>query len=125
MQAAAYDVQLLGDAEKQRELMPQLIAHYHGYLRIPPLEWQFMPMLPEGASEFTARFPEAAANFDNLHMLHDTISDILASERLPAWEAKRQEIYRALDAYYLASADTTNPMIVREKLDGPPVHRHE
>lgn len=38
LQAAVYDVQLQGDAQRQRELMPK-IAHDHGYLRRPPVEW--------------------------------------------------------------------------------------
>jgi hypothetical protein len=61
-----------------------------------------------------------AAIFDNLHMLHDNISDILASDRLPTWEVKRTEIYRILDSYYLATADATNPMIVREGRESHP-----
>ena len=42
-------------------------------------------------------------------------SDILASESLPTWEAKRAEIYRLVDTYYLARADATNPMIVHDR----------
>lgn len=30
-----------------------------------------------------ARHPRAAVSFDNLHMMHDIISDILASDRVP------------------------------------------
>jgi hypothetical protein len=37
----------------------------------------------------------------------------LASETLPTWEAKRAEIYRLLETYYLARADAGNPFIVR------------
>jgi hypothetical protein len=48
-------------------------------------------------------------------MLHDNISDILTSELLPTWEAKRAEIYRLVNTYYLASADATNPMIVKTR----------
>jgi hypothetical protein len=100
LQAATYDVQLMGNANQQRELMPRLIAHYHGYLRNPPLEWQFMPMLPEGAPEFSARFPEAAAIFDNLHMLHDNVDDVLSRPDLyPTLEAKREAILRILPIY--------------------------
>lgn len=80
--------------------MPRLIAHYHGYLRNPPVEWQFMPMTAEGAPEFTARFPEAAAVFDNLHMLHDNIDDVLSRPDLyPTFEAKREAILRILPIY--------------------------
>ena len=100
LQAATYDVQLLGDAGKQRELMPKLISHYHGYLRKPPVDWQFMPMMAEGAPKFAARFPEVAAVFDNLHMLHDNIDDILSRPDLyPTREAKRTAILKILPIY--------------------------
>jgi hypothetical protein len=100
LQASTYDVQLLGTAETQREFMPRIIAHYHAYLRNPPVEWQVMPMMAEGAPEFTARFPEAAAIFDNLHMLHDNIDDILSRPDLyPTREAKREAILRILPIY--------------------------
>ena len=100
LQAAAYDVQLMGDAAKQRELMPKIIEHYHGYLQRPPLEWQFMPMFHEGAPEFAARFPEAANIFDNMHMLHDNLDDVLSSPNLyPTLQAKREAILRILPIY--------------------------
>ncbi|MEX1049128.1 MAG: hypothetical protein WED15_06350, partial [Akkermansiaceae bacterium] len=69
LQAAAYDVQLLGPAARQRELMVPVIAHYHSYLRTPPIRWRAMPMMMEAAPEFSRRYPEAAKIFDNLHML--------------------------------------------------------
>jgi hypothetical protein len=100
LQAAVYDVQLLGGLEKQQELMPKVIAFYHGYLRRPPVEWQNMPMMPEAAPEFARRFPEAAAIFDNLHMLHDNFDDILARPDLfPTLAAKRAAILRILPIY--------------------------
>jgi len=100
LQAATYDVQLMGDAAKQRELMPKVIAHYHAYLRNPPVEWEFMPMMPEGAPEFSARFADAAAIFDNLHMLHDNIDDILTARELyPTLQAKREAILKLLPIY--------------------------
>jgi mono/diheme cytochrome c family protein len=100
LQAAVYDVQLLGDAARQRELMPRIIAHYHGYLRRPPVEWQFMPMMPEGAPEFARRFPEAAAIFDNLHMLHDNYDDVLVRPDLyPTMASRRAAILEVLPIY--------------------------
>ena len=100
LQAAVYDVQLLGGPAKQRELMPKIIAHYHGYLRRPPVEWTFMPMMPEGAPEFARRFPEAAAIFDNLHMLHDNFDDILVRPDLfPTLQRKREAILKILPIY--------------------------
>ena len=100
LQAAVYDVQLQGNAQRQRELMPKIIAHYHGYLRRPPVEWQFMPMLPEGAPQFSQRFPEAAAIFDNLHMLHDNIDDVLSRPDLyPTLDSKRAAVLKILPIY--------------------------
>jgi hypothetical protein len=100
LQAATYDVQLLGNAAKQRELMPKLIEFYHGYLKKPPVEWQFMPMMAEGAPEFARRFPEVAAVFDNLHMLHDNIDDILSRPELyPTLEVKRAAILKIVPIY--------------------------
>jgi mono/diheme cytochrome c family protein len=100
LQAAVYDVQLIGNARKQQELIPKIIAHYQGYLRRPPVEWEFMPMMPEGAPEFARRFPEAAAIFDNLHMLHDNFDDILTRTDLyPTMAAKRAAILKILPIY--------------------------
>jgi mono/diheme cytochrome c family protein len=100
LQAAVYDVQLLGDLKRQQELMPKVIAFYHGYLRRPPVEWQYMPMMPEAAPNFAKRFPEAAAIFDNLHMLHDNFDDILARPDLfPTLDAKRSAILKILPIY--------------------------
>ena len=50
-----------------------------------------MPMTPVIAPTFTARYPEVAIIFDNLHGMHDVISDILASEKVPR-DQKREVI---------------------------------
>ena len=57
-----------------------------------------MPMTPAVAPTFAARYPEAAIIFDNLHSMHDVISDVLASPRVPRAQ-KRQEILRAAARY--------------------------
>ncbi len=100
LQAAVYDVQLLGDLRRQQELMPKVIAFYHGYLRRPPVEWRYMPMMPEAAPSFAKQFPEAAAIFDNLHMLHDNFDDILTrTDLFPSLGAKRAAILKILPIY--------------------------
>src|SRR5262249_8321551 len=40
---------------------------------------EMMPMASDAAPLFSARYPDAANIFDNLHALHDVVSDILAS----------------------------------------------
>jgi hypothetical protein len=42
-----------------------------------------MPMASAIALEFSGRHPGTAIIFDNLHMRHDTISDVLASNYIP------------------------------------------
>lgn len=101
LQASVYDVQLMGNAAKQRELMPRLIEHYHGYLTEPPVGWRMMPMFHEAAPEFTKRFPEAAAVFDNLHMLHDNVDDVLSRPDLYTTNAARREVILKILAIYL------------------------
>ena len=57
-----------------------------------------MPMTPAIAPAFAARYPEAAIIFDNLHSMHDVISDILANPGVPR-DRKRAEILRAARLY--------------------------
>jgi hypothetical protein len=57
-----------------------------------------MPMTPAVAPRFTARYPEAAVIFDNLHAMHDVVSDILADSRIPR-SAKRAAILEAAARY--------------------------
>jgi hypothetical protein len=55
-----------------------------------------MPMTATIAPRFSAAHPRAAVIFDNLHMTHDIISDILAADTV-ARDRKREAIYAALD----------------------------
>jgi hypothetical protein len=123
LQVAVYDpLQAASDLDAKKLVVRPILATYRRYLDQPPVQWVFMPLTAELSPTFAARYPDIANIFDNLHMLHDNISDILASEQLPAWEAKRAEIYRLVNTYYLASADATNPMIVKPA--NAQEHRH-
>jgi len=57
-----------------------------------------MPQSAAIAPRFTARYPEAAIIFDNLHSLHDVVSDILADPSIPRG-AKRRTILDAAARY--------------------------
>ena len=114
LQSAVYDVmQLDPDRAAQRRGVQAVLVTYNGYLKKPPVQWTFMPLTAELSPRFAAQYPEIANIFDNLHMLHDNISDILVSDLFTSWEAKRAEIYRILDSYYLATADAANPMVMK------------
>jgi len=100
LQAKVAEVQLGRIAADQQTALQPVLSEYHGYLDNPPLQWTFMPMFHEIAPTFSQRFPEAANIFDNLHMLHDNIDDVLSSPDLfPTLEAKRERIYQLLEIY--------------------------
>jgi hypothetical protein len=65
-----------------------------------------MPMSAAIAPRFTALYPEASIIFDNLHALHDVVSDVLASPLVPAAQ-KRREIGIALRRYRDSTSFTT------------------
>jgi hypothetical protein len=65
-----------------------------------------MPMSAAIAPRFTALYPEAAIIFDNLHALHDVVSDVLASPLVPV-ARKRWEIEVALRRYRDSTSFTT------------------
>ena len=72
------------------------VARFWDMLRDAPANMpRVMPMTATVTPLFTARHPRAAAIFDNLHMMHDIISDILASDDVPR-NRKRAAIYEAL-----------------------------
>jgi hypothetical protein len=56
----------------------------------------FMPMTSAIAPKFSERHPRAAAIFDNLHMMHDIISDVLTTDGIPH-SRKRAVIHQQLD----------------------------
>ena len=57
-----------------------------------------MPMTAAVAPVFAARYPDAAIIFDNLHAMHDVVSDILASSDVPRGE-KRHALLVAAGRY--------------------------
>lgn len=55
----------------------------------------FMPMMAETSPAFARRFPEMSNAFDNLHMLHDMVNDILSTDTLSGAQ-KEEQIRRAI-----------------------------
>ncbi len=64
-----------------------------------------MPMTAAVAPRFAAAHPRAAVIFDNLHMMHDIISDILASDDIPQ-ARKRETIYAQLAEFRDSTRNT-------------------
>jgi len=52
-------------------------------------DFDMMPGMFEEAPTFSHTFPKIAASFDNNHMLHDVVSDILASDKIKPNQVRR------------------------------------
>jgi hypothetical protein len=81
-----------------------------------------MPMTAAVSPVFAERHPRAAAIFDNLHLAHDVISDILADARIPR-SAKRAEIDRQLARLRDPTVDLMSPDEMQEHRHGHGVHQ--
>jgi hypothetical protein len=81
---------------EQTKAVQGTVARFWAMLHSPPSRMpRVMPMTATIAPVFARRHPRAAAIFDNLHMTHDIISDILVSDSVPSGR-KRDVIYAQL-----------------------------
>jgi hypothetical protein len=86
-----------GPAAETKAGVQATVARFWSMLDNPPERMpRMMPMTPAIAPRFSERHPRAAAIFDNLHMMHDIISDILVADTVP-YREKRRVIYAQLD----------------------------
>jgi hypothetical protein len=100
LQVALYEPLILGSAAEERQAgVVAAVARFWTMLEDAPRSMpMMMPMTAAVAPEFTKRHPDAAAVFDNLHAMHDVVSDILVSSLVPRRE-KRAAILAALARY--------------------------
>lgn len=100
LQVGLYEPLVVGrDFVERRAMVDAAVARFRQMLVSPPsgLPHQ-MPMTAAIAPTFAERFPEAAIVFDNLHSMHDVISDILANPQVPR-NRKRAEILLAAERF--------------------------
>ncbi len=97
LQVGLYEPLVVGQTPEARKAgLLATVARFWQMLEGPPSSMpRVMPMTAAIAPEFSRRHPRAAVIFDNLHMMHDIISDILLSD-VVSQEGKRAEIYRQL-----------------------------
>lgn len=91
-----YEAQMLaGNGPRQDEMVGETNRVY--YTQVLKDRPQRMLLLREAAPRYSRFSPESANIFDNLHMFHGIVYDILAYE---AWtiSEKRAELYRVIDA---------------------------
>jgi cell pole-organizing protein PopZ len=110
LQVGLYEPLLLGHTPADRQAgVAAAVARFRQMLTAAPATMPYlMPMTAAVSPAFAARYPELAIVFDNLHSMHDVVSDILASRAVPA-SRKRAEIVRAARRY---RDDTTEVMSV-------------
>lgn len=95
-QVGLYEPLLVGKSVEERQAgVRATVARFFQMLQDPlaSLPYQ-MPMTAAISPEFAKQYPEAAIIFDNLHSMHDVVSDILTNPAVPR-ERKRTEILRA------------------------------
>jgi hypothetical protein len=98
LQVGLYEPLIEGQTPAERKAgVDAVLARFWSMLDDPPSRMPaFMPMASAIAPKFSERHPRAAAIFDNLHMMHDIISDVLTADTIPHDE-KRDIIYAQLD----------------------------
>jgi hypothetical protein len=100
LQVGVYDALLAaggGSREERRSLVRQVRDRFFATIADGAVLPTVMPMTAVVAPRFTRSYPELAIIFDNLHSMHDVVSDILASPG-PATE-KRQRLLVAAQRY--------------------------
>jgi hypothetical protein len=131
MQVGLYEPLVTGrNADERQTGVLAAVARFRQMLENAPEHLpRMMPMTAAIAPTFASRYPEAAIIFDNLHAMHDVISDILASPKVPQGK-KREEILRAAARY----RDSTSFAMTRQEwmemaqmmgianMGGPAVH---
>ena len=100
MQVGLYEPLVVNTNSTSRQLgVRATVARFWQMLQDPPHTFPYvMPMTAAVAPHFAARYPEAAIIFDNLHSMHDVVSDILANPSVRR-DRKRAEILLAAQRF--------------------------
>ena len=100
LQVGLYEPLVVGRNKDERQTgVLAAVARFRQMIEDPPTNMpRIMPMTAAVAPTFAARYPEPAIIFDNLHSMHDVVSDILANPKLPRGE-KRARILEAARRY--------------------------
>ena len=130
LQVGLYEPLMTGRTLEERQAgVTAAVARFRQMLENPPEHMpRIMPMTAAVAPTFTKRYPEAAIIFDNLHSMHDVVSDILANPKVPH-ARKRAEILRAAALYRDRTSYVMTPaawvemaqMMGLENMGGPAV----
>jgi hypothetical protein len=100
LQVGLYEPMLVAKTPEQRDTLVRATTdRFRAMIANAPDNMpRVMPMTAAVAPTFAARYPVIAILFDNLHSMHDVISDILANDSVPDAE-KRTQILLAASRY--------------------------
>lgn len=100
LQVGLYEPLVTGRNVDERQAgVRATVARFWQMLQDPPNTMPYvMPMTAAVAPQFSKRYPEASIIFDNLHSMHDVVSDILANPSVSR-DRKRAEIMLAARRY--------------------------
>jgi hypothetical protein len=101
LQGSMYDLLYSKTLEEQKQDYQKMGKQYRE-VELYKTDRAFMPMFAENSPRFAERFPEIANTFDNLHMLHDLVNDVLASEWMSA-KQQEEQITRAIWLFMAAN----------------------
>jgi len=109
LQVAVYEPLLVyDDPAERRAALQATVARFWQMLADPPGALPSeMPMTPAISPVFTERYPEFASIFDNLHMMHDVVSDVLVSETVGP-DRVRGELWRQVGLFLDPEAMSTS-----------------
>jgi uncharacterized membrane protein len=100
LQVGLYEPLIAGKTPAEKKAgVKATLGRFWSMLEDPPARFPgMMPMTATIAPAFSAQHPRAAVIFDNLHMMHDIISDVLAADTIPR-DRKRAVIYEQLSEF--------------------------
>ena len=119
LQGTMYDLLYEKTLEEQKQAYKQVGKQYHSQ-ELYRTDRAFMPMFAELSPKFARRFPAISNTFDNLHMLHDMVNDILAS----AWLTPQQKDEQITRAIWLVMAANHQGMAAGKNYGGEGLHDH-
>ena len=130
LQVGLYEPLMIGRTQAERQAgVAAAVTRFRQMLENAPEHMpRIMPMTAAIAPTFAKRYPEAAIIFDNLHAMHDVISDILTSEQVPRADKRRAILeagqrYRDSSSFLMPVAEwsTMGEMMGVANMGGPAV----
>lgn len=95
LQGAMYDLLYTNQNLAAQQAAYAQVGRRYREVELYRTDRPFMPMFAELSPRFAERFPQIANTFDNLHMLHDLVNDILAADWMSP-KQKQEQVERAI-----------------------------